>query len=115
MDTTTLKLRGMSCASCAKSIENAILSVPGVNECTVNFGAELATVEYYPAKTNVTVIQQAVDKAGYSAYLLQDENAITQDNDADRTFRLRELRKLQRKLTTNDDRAKFALDSNLVT
>ena len=98
MDTTTLKLRGMSCASCAKSIENAILSVPGVNECTVNFGAELATVEYYPAKTNVTVIQQAVDKAGYSAYLLQDENAITQDNDADRTFRLRELRKLQRKL-----------------
>ena len=98
MDTTTLKLRGMSCASCAKSIENAILSVPGVNECTVNFGAELATVEYDPAKTNVTVIQQSVDKAGYSAYSLQDENAITQDNDADRTFRLRELRKLQRKL-----------------
>lgn len=98
MENNTLKLRGMSCASCAKSIENAILSVSGVNECTVNFGAELATVEYDPAKTNVTAIQEAVDKAGYSAYSLQDENAITQDNDADRTFRLRELRKLQRKL-----------------
>lgn len=51
MDTGTLKLRGMSCASCASSIEDAIRSVPGVSECNVNFGAEQATVKYDPRKT----------------------------------------------------------------
>ncbi|RUS92773.1 hypothetical protein DSM106972_098230 [Dulcicalothrix desertica PCC 7102] len=38
MENTTLKLRGMSCASCARSIEEAISSVNGVSECIVNFG-----------------------------------------------------------------------------
>jgi|GEM_PF-3243235 len=45
MENTTLKLRGMSCASCASSIEDAINSVPGVDECIVNFGSEQATVK----------------------------------------------------------------------
>ncbi|HAJ64463.1 MAG TPA: hypothetical protein DCP31_38885, partial [Cyanobacteria bacterium UBA8543] len=39
-DNAMLKLRGMGCASCANSIEEAIRSVPGVSECQVNFGAE---------------------------------------------------------------------------
>ena len=42
MNNATLKLRGMSCASCASSIEDAIHTVPGVSECSVNFGAEQA-------------------------------------------------------------------------
>ena len=40
MENTTLKLRGMSCASCAGNIEEAIRSVGGVEACNVNFGAE---------------------------------------------------------------------------
>lgn len=63
METVTLKLRGMSCASCASSIEGAINSVPGVNESIVNFGAEQATVEYDPKRTDLEAIQEAVDAA----------------------------------------------------
>ncbi|HAG84602.1 MAG TPA: hypothetical protein DCL61_26480, partial [Cyanobacteria bacterium UBA12227] len=59
MDTLTLKLRGMSCASCANSIEDAIRSVPGVNDAKVNFGAEQATIQYDPKRTNLEKIQQA--------------------------------------------------------
>lgn len=44
MDTLTLKLRGMSCASCARNVEQAIRSVPGVINSNVNFGAEQASV-----------------------------------------------------------------------
>jgi len=62
MDNATLKLRGMSCASCANNIEDAIRSVPGVDACSVNFGAEQAA---YDLKTDVAAIQDAVDAAGF--------------------------------------------------
>jgi Cu+-exporting ATPase len=98
MENTTLKLRGMSCASCASSIENAINSVPGVNECIVNFGVEQATVKYDPRKTNLEAIQKAVDAAGYSAYPLQEQNLMTGEDDAEKRHRLRESRDLMRKV-----------------
>ncbi|OKH33005.1 copper-translocating P-type ATPase [Calothrix sp. HK-06] len=98
MENTTLKLRGMSCASCARSIEEAIREVNGVNECIVNFGAELATVEYDPRKTDVTVIQQAVDSAGYSAYPLQEQNPAAQQDEAEKRRQSRETNELTRKV-----------------
>jgi Cu+-exporting ATPase len=98
MDNATLKLRGMSCASCASSIEEAIRSVPGVSECNVNFGAEQATIQYDPRKTNLEKIQNAVDAAGYSAYPLQEQEMATGEDDAEKAARLAELQKLKRKL-----------------
>jgi Cu+-exporting ATPase len=98
MENTTLKLRGMSCASCANSIEDAINSVPGVNECIVNFGAEQATVKYDPRRTDLEAIQEAVDVAGYSAYPLQEQNLMAGEDDAEKRHRLRESRDLMRKV-----------------
>ncbi|MGB3653351.1 MAG: heavy metal translocating P-type ATPase [Rivularia sp. (in: cyanobacteria)] len=97
MDTTTLKLRGMSCASCANSIEETINSVPGVSECNVNFAAEQATVKYNPQKTGIKQIQDAVDAAGYSATPLQQETIAGEDDD-DIAARKAESRNLIRKL-----------------
>ena len=99
MENATLKLRGMSCASCARSIEDAISSVPGVNECSVNFGAEQATVDYDPRKTDLQAIQEAVDAAGYSAYPLQEQNLMAGEDDEEKRYRLKESRDLQRKVT----------------
>ena len=62
MENTNLKLRGMSCASCANTIEDAISSVAGVSECSVNFGAEQAAVIYDPKKTDIKTICNAVDE-----------------------------------------------------
>ncbi|MBD2609366.1 copper-translocating P-type ATPase [Scytonema hofmannii FACHB-248] len=99
MENTTLKLRGMSCASCARSIEDAISSVPGVNECIVNFGAEQATIQYDPRRTDLEVIQEAVDAAGYSAYPLQEQNLMAGEDDAEKKHRLKESRDLKAKVT----------------
>jgi len=99
MENTTLKLRGMSCASCASSIEDAINSVPGVDECIVNFGAEQATVKYDPRRTDLEAIQEAVDAAGYSAYPLQEKNLMTGEDDVEKRHRLRESRNLVQKVT----------------
>ena len=97
MDTDTLKLRGMSCASCASNIEEAIRSVPGVSDCNVNFGAEQATVKYDPQKVSIDKIQDAVDAAGYSATPLQDEMGTGED-DEEKAARKAESRDLMRKV-----------------
>ncbi|HLO84378.1 MAG TPA: heavy metal translocating P-type ATPase [Nostocaceae cyanobacterium] len=99
MENTTLKLRGMSCASCAKSVEDAINSVPGVEECIVNFGAEQATVTYNPKITDLPTIQNAVDTAGYSAYPLQKQQLLAGEDDVEKRHRQRELQQLIQKVT----------------
>ena len=71
METIQLRLQGMSCASCANAIERAIRNVPGVDDCTVNFALEQATIHYHPQHTYPTQLQQAVAKAGYQAYPLE--------------------------------------------
>ncbi len=97
MENTSLKLRGMSCASCARNIEDAILSVQGVQECSVNFGAEQATVNYDPSKTNLAAIQDAVDAAGYSGVPMQ-EDVLAPEDDTERRERQVENRQLTRKV-----------------
>ncbi len=62
-----LHLRGMSCASCARSVENALRSVPGVMEGIVNFASHEATILYDPTQTTLPQIQQVVTAAGYEA------------------------------------------------
>lgn len=98
MDNLTLKLRGMSCASCAASIEQAIQSVPGVIECHVNFGMEQATIQYDSQQTNLETIQSAVDDAGYQALPLQEMAAA--EDDSEQADRKSESQDLQRKLWT---------------
>jgi Cu+-exporting ATPase len=46
--TVTLPLVGMSCASCASTIEKALTAVEGISEAAVNFAAEKAKVTYDP-------------------------------------------------------------------
>ena len=97
MENTNLKLRGMSCASCANTIEDAISSVAGVSECSVNFGAEQAAVIYDPKKTDIKTICDAVDAVGYSAQPMQDDVFAT-DDDAERRTRQAEKRELVTKV-----------------
>ena len=98
MDTLILKLKGMSCASCASSIEKAISSVPGVKECIVNFGAEQASIKYNSQKTDLRHIQDAVDAVGYQAYPLEEQEMMIGEDDREKAVRKAEERNLIRKL-----------------
>ena len=98
MENANLKLRGMSCASCASAIEEAIRSVPGVEACNVNFGTEQATVKYNPQKTNLDIIKKAVDGAGYVAQPMQSEDLFSIDDDTEQREKLAETQKLIRKV-----------------
>jgi Cu+-exporting ATPase len=72
MDSVQLKLEGMGCAACATKIEKAINNTVGVINCHVNFAAEQATVNFNSKKTNLSIIQDAIIKAGYSSELLEN-------------------------------------------
>ncbi|HEY9708559.1 MAG TPA: heavy metal-associated domain-containing protein, partial [Oculatellaceae cyanobacterium] len=72
METLHLRLKGMSCASCASTIEQAIQSVPGVIECNVELAREQATVHYDAKQTNSDQIARAVTEVGYSADLISE-------------------------------------------
>jgi len=93
---TTLKLRGMSCAACANSVENALRSVPGVASCSVNFAAEQAIVSYDASKIAIADLQKAVDAAGYSAQPMPDNGLL--EDDRERQARQIEQRELTRKI-----------------
>ncbi|MBE9046976.1 copper-translocating P-type ATPase [Pleurocapsales cyanobacterium LEGE 10410] len=97
LESVNLKLKGMSCASCASSIEEAIKNVPGVGECNVNFGAEQAAIKYNPRRTSIEDIQQAVEEAGYSSYSLQERKMLEED-DVEKASRKAESRDLKLKI-----------------
>ena len=81
METIHLRLQGMSCAACAGAIERALQRVPGVQDCSVNFALEQATVQYHPQRTQVQHLQQAVIDAGYGAHPLElaGDDALDQE------------------------------------
>ena len=90
LEKINLKLRGMSCASCASSIELAIRNVSGVESCNVNFGTEQAAIAYNPRRTSIADIQDAVEEAGYSSYSLQEQEMITGEDDEEKAARIAE-------------------------
>lgn len=72
-----LSIEGMTCASCVRHVEKALLSVPGVTEATVNLATEKAHVKLN-AGTDEKNLFEAVDKAGYTARLTSTPATETQ-------------------------------------
>lgn len=63
----TFDINGMSCAACAARIEKAVRSLPGVDDASVNFAAEVLTVDFDADIITTSDIEAAVRQAGYSA------------------------------------------------
>ncbi|MBI5924179.1 MAG: cation-translocating P-type ATPase [Aquabacterium sp.] len=63
-----LGLSGMYCAACSITIEDAILRVPGVKEVQVQAASQRARILLDPARTKLSDIVSAVQRAGYRAW-----------------------------------------------
>lgn len=61
-----LQVLGMTCASCVMRVEKALMKVPGVSAVSVNLATERATVHGQTSLSEAD-LEQAVEKAGYSA------------------------------------------------
>ena len=69
----TFILEGMSCATCAKNIEDAISSLDGTEKAIVNFATEKMVVKFDKEKLSVAEIERKVEEAGYKARLEIDD------------------------------------------
>ena len=58
---STFSLEGMSCASCARNIENIVGKVSGVQSVSVNLATEKMTVIFDRSKVNIKDIEDAVE------------------------------------------------------
>ncbi|MGV8980843.1 heavy metal translocating P-type ATPase [Clostridium sp.] len=67
METKSLKIDGMTCAACAKTVERISKKLPGVVEANVNFATEKSSISYDETKIKLLDIQNAVEKGGYKA------------------------------------------------
>lgn len=65
MANSVLKIKGMTCASCANGIEKSLNSMDGVKKANVNLAIERATVEYDESLVSLEAIVQRVKDMGY--------------------------------------------------
>jgi len=61
----TIPITGMTCVSCAKTIENSIKKVNGVSLANINFAAEKALVEFDSSLAKKQDLEKAIEDAGY--------------------------------------------------
>jgi len=58
---------GMTCTTCAATIEKGLAKTPGVEEAKVNFASEHASIEYDPERVNLSTLKETISRIGYSA------------------------------------------------
>jgi P-type Cu+ transporter len=90
-----LPITGMTCAACARHIEQNLSAAPGVRRAGVNFASSRATVEYDPAATNVQQLKNAVEQSGYG--VLEAPRGASEEEDFESAAREAEYRDLKKK------------------
>lgn len=87
----TFAISGMTCASCAQTIEKATRKINGVLESNVNLATEKMNIQFDPTIVSITDIIQAVSHAGYEAH---EDMETTESVDEDREKKQREIKGL---------------------
>lgn len=64
----TFNIEGMTCSSCAQTVEKSVQNLQGVSVSSVNLATEKLTVSYDPAILNLGDITKTVSDAGYEAH-----------------------------------------------
>lgn len=83
-----LAVSGASCASCVRTIEQALLSVEGVTTAHMNLADSVATAG---GQADPDSLAKAVSSAGYSAHVLEDPDTAQDNKDAEDKARYRTL------------------------
>jgi len=60
-----IPITGMTCTTCAATVEKGLNEMPGVERAEVNFASEKASIEYDPSKVDLAKINSAISQLGY--------------------------------------------------
>ncbi|HGA1089713.1 TPA: heavy metal translocating P-type ATPase [Streptococcus agalactiae] len=74
----TFLIDGMTCASCALTIEKAVNKLDHVDSAVVNLATEKMTVTFDDTTLSPNVIEECVSESGYKASLFKEETSKSQ-------------------------------------
>ncbi len=76
----TYKVKGMTCASCAVTVEKTLKKVPGVENASVNIATEMATVVIDPHIVSEREMAKAVSNSGYELVISHEKQTSRTDD-----------------------------------
>jgi len=91
LEKTTVSIDGMTCAACVRRVEEALNTVDGVSDASVNLATSKATISHRPDWAGVEGLKKVVSAAGYE-FLGLSEQAL---EDPVALAREREIRELK--------------------
>ncbi len=65
--TAEIKVKGMTCGSCAVAVKQALTKTNGVKSAEVSVEKALAAVVYDDAQVTESQLRQAIDKTGFQS------------------------------------------------
>jgi len=65
LETTTLKVTGMSCGGCVKTVTKVLQDLPGVNQAEVSLERGEAVVGFDGSRVTRQDMQRVIDAAGF--------------------------------------------------
>ncbi|MDD1743508.1 MAG: copper ion binding protein, partial [Methanomassiliicoccales archaeon] len=91
LNVVTISVGGMSCASCANTIEEALQSLDGVQAASVNLASDKVTITYDPQVVRIPDLKRAIRDSGYE--VIESESV-----DTEKKARVEEMQRKKRLL-----------------
>ncbi|MCF6234912.1 MAG: heavy metal translocating P-type ATPase [Gammaproteobacteria bacterium] len=83
---------GMSCASCAGSVENILKAQDGVVNAQVNFASASVLVEYQSSEVSAEALKTALNGVGFDLMIEDDQDDVRQKLERQKIGELNELK-----------------------
>ena len=92
----TIPVSGMTCASCAAHVQQALRMQPGVSEASVNLMLNNATASYDPDATSPADLAEAIRASGYEAAAATTDRSAMEEQEAQDRSQAAEFHHLRR-------------------
>ncbi|MGC6433027.1 MAG: cation transporter, partial [Crocinitomicaceae bacterium] len=86
------KIAGMTCASCAVSVQSYLIAQDGVHKVVVNYPNQSALIDFEEQLISIETIQQKLREIGYEL-LLEDGDSLTSKVEEMESIRLNLLKR----------------------
>jgi len=60
-----IHITGMTCTTCAATIQKGLAETPGVEQANISFASEKASIEYDPTRVDLAMLNKTVSELGY--------------------------------------------------
>ncbi len=97
METITLPVQGMTCASCSTNVQRALEATPGVATASVNLMLHNAVVTFDDAAVAPSDLVSVIEETGYTSALPQPDRTALDEQDAQDKAQDAEYRELRLK------------------